>query len=154
MEKDLSFFVVVYGVLVSFLQAISSRLNIEYGIIQVFFWVYVFAICFGTIKTLILRQSFKEFVIRNWLLKTMLLIIPTLAALEAHILPFLNGFVEWFFYYFILAETSYILSCVLSIHKKEDVTTSFSIGGLELVLDKISKALEKMINRINNDFKN
>lgn len=154
MEKDLSFFVIMYGVLVSLLQTISSFLEIEYGVIKVFFWVYVFSICFGTIKTILLRQSFQEFVIRNWLLKTMLLIIPTLAALEAHILPFLNEFVEWFFYYFILAETSYILSCVLSVHKKKDVTTSFSIGGLELILDKISRALEKMIDRLNNDSKN
>ncbi|WP_416861565.1 hypothetical protein [Helicobacter ganmani] len=154
MEKDLSFFVIVYGILVSLLQTISSFLEIEYGVIKVFFWVYVFSICFGTIKTILLGQSFQEFVIRNWLLKTMLLIIPTLSALEAHILPFLSEFVEWFFYYFILAETSYILSCVLSIHKKKDVTTSFSIGGLELILDKISRALEKMIDRLNNDFKN
>lgn len=153
MDRDLSFFVVVYGFLASILQTVSSHLNIEYGVIKVFFWVYVFAICFGTLKTLILKQSFKDFVIRNWLLKTMLLIIPTLASMEASILPFLTGFTEWFFYYFILAETSYILSCILSIHKKKDVTTSFSIGGLELILDKISIALDKLVNRLSDDFK-
>ncbi|WP_289686498.1 hypothetical protein [Helicobacter rodentium] len=153
MDRDLSFFVVIYGFLVSILQTVSSHLNIEYCVIKVFFWVYVFAICFGTLKTLILKQSFKDFVIRNWLLKTMLLIIPTLASMEASILPFLTGFTEWFFYYFILAETSYILSCILSIHKKKDVTTSFSIGGLELILDKISIALDKLVNRLSDDFK-
>ncbi len=153
MDKDLSFFVVIYGILVSVLQTISVYLNVEYGVIKVFFWVYVFAIFFGTLKTLILRQSFQDFVIRNWLLKTMLLIIPTLAAMEASILPFLKEFVEWFFYYFILAETSYILSCILSIHKKHDVTTSFSIGGLEIILDKISITLNKLINRFSDDFK-
>ena len=153
MDKDLGFFVVIYGILVSILQTISAFLDIEYGVVKVFFWVYVFAICFGTLKTLILRQSFQDFVIRNWLLKTMLLIIPTLAAMEAAILPFPEGFVEWFFFYFILAETSYILSCILSIHKKKDVTTSFSIGGLELILDKISIVLDKLVNRLSDDFK-
>lgn len=153
MDRDLSFFMVIYGVLVSILQTVSAFLNIEYGVIKVFFWVYVFAICFGTLKTLILKQSFQDFVIRNWLLKTMLLVIPTLAAMEASILPFLVGFVEWFFYYFVLAETSYILSCILSIHKKKDVTTSFSIGGLELILARISIALDKLVNRLSDDFK-
>ena len=148
MEKQVSFFVIIYGFLISVLQTISSYLDVDYAVIKVFFWVYVFAICFGTIKVVLLRQSFAEFLIRNWLLKTMLLIIPTLAAMESNIIPFLKEFVEWFFYYFILAETSYILSCILSIHKKKDVTTSFSIGGLEIILDKISDALEKLINKI------
>lgn len=148
MDKSTSFFIIVYGILVSILQTISNFLEVDYGVIKVFFWVYVFAICFGTIKTILLRQSYAEFLIRNWLLKTMLLIIPTLAAMESDIIPFLNEFVEWFFYYFILAETSYILSCILSIHKKQDVTTSFSIGGLEIILDKISETLEKLIKRI------
>ncbi len=153
MSKDLNFFMILYGFIASVLQAIANHLNVDYGVIKVFFWVYVISVCFGTIKTILLRQSYQEFVIRNWLLKTMLLIIPTLAAMEASILPFLKEFVEWFFYYFILAETSYILSCILSIHKKHDVTTSFSIGGLEIILDKISITLNKLINRFSDDFK-
>lgn len=148
MEKDLNFFMILYGLIASFLQAIANYLDVDYGVIKVFFWVYVISICFGTIKTTLLRQRYQEFLIRNWLLKTMLLIIPALAAMEAHILPFLKEFVDWFFYYFILAETSYALSCILSIHKKTDVTTSFSIGGLEIILDKISIALEKLIRKL------
>lgn len=148
MSKDVSFFMIVYGFIASVLQTIASHLDVDYGVIKVFFWVYVIAICFGTIKTILLRQNYSEFLIRNWLLKTMLLIVPTLAAIEVQILPFLKDFVEWFFYYFILAETSYILSCILSIHKKQDVTTSFSIGGLEIILDKISEALDKLMQKM------
>lgn len=148
MEKDLNFFMILYGLIASILQAIANCLDVDYGVIKVYFWVYVISICFGTIKTILLKQSYQDFLIRNWLLKTMLLIIPTLAAMEVHILPFLKDFVEWFFYYFILAETSYILSCILSVHKKTDVTTSFSIGGLEIILDKISIALEKLMRKL------
>lgn len=150
MERDLNFFMIVFGFIASVLQTISNYLNVDYGVIKVFFWVYVISICFGTIKTILLKQSYQEFLIRNWLLKTMLLIIPTLIALEVQILPLLKELVEWFFYYFILAETSYILSCILSVHKKKDVTTSFSIGGLEIILDKISIALENLMRKLEN----
>ncbi|TLD85807.1 hypothetical protein [Helicobacter sp. MIT 05-5294] len=148
MEKDIGIIAIFYGIIISTLQTISAYLGVDYGVVKVFFWVYVFAICFGTLKTIVLRQSFQEFLIRNWLLKTMLLIIPTLVALEASIIPFLGEFVDWFFYYFILAETSYILSCILSIHKRKDVTTSFSVGGLEIILDKLAEAIENLIRKI------
>lgn len=126
----------------SVIYQILSYLGVSTAQVFTLFFIFMFSGIVGFLKTFVLNENLKSYIISDLLAKTLLLFVPFIVAMIAKNITALYIFVDYVFSFLILGELLAILINIQSIKTRKPVQ---EIDFYNLFVDKVKQISLKFL---------
>ncbi|QGK89715.1 hypothetical protein [Campylobacter phage DA10] len=121
---------------------ILAYLGVSTAQVITLFFIFMFSGIVGFLKTFVLNENLREYIISDLLAKTLLLFVPFIVAMIAKNITALYIFVDYVFSFLILGELLAILVNIQSIKTRKPIQ---EIDFYNLLVDKVKQISLKFL---------